>query len=509
MNEKPHQEIEIKLSCAAKVLADVMAKLRQASPVPLATRQLRTVYYDTSNFSLRRKAASLRIRIADSDVPLLGFKAPIQPSSNRFHRYEVEVAAPGGQLDLSLFDEPTLQIYSRFAGTEELRRQFEVQVKRQLLRAKQGSTEIEIAADEGAVMAAGHSSQVCELELELKSGPELGLIDYAIGLVEKFPLTLDFVTKSDRGYLLIDKASAIVPEQPNLRLTADMGLDGIIEATLSQSLYRFTYQWHGLREKPDAAAIHQMRIALRELRNALSIFSKVRPCEEFGQIKRKARILVASLGQARNFDVLAELADGDLIVGPGLAALRSLIVEKQAACRKDVLEELNAPDPSLFVLQVQRLIASQGWRLANYKGSRKTDGAETGHGVRQILEGLYSRVLARGRGFSQLSDIELHELRLAIKALNFACVTLANMISNEAEVTTFNSALSKLQKGLGVYNDKVFALQFCDEVESGTNLQAKLAAATLRSMVTEHQAGSREKLKADWTSFKALAPCWA
>ncbi|MEX2693612.1 CHAD domain-containing protein [Rhizobium mongolense] len=69
-----------------------------------------------------------------------------------------------------------------------------------------------------------------------------------------------------------------------------------------------------LRSKGNPEALHQMRVALRRLRSAFSLFKAIIPGGEPRRLKEELRWLAVVLGEARNVDVLLlKATDADLV----------------------------------------------------------------------------------------------------------------------------------------------------------------------------------------------------
>lgn len=58
------------------------------------------------------------------------------------------------------------------------------------------------ALDEGRIEAQGRTIAVAELELELKEGEKSALFRLSRALAQRAPISLSFISKPERGYLL-------------------------------------------------------------------------------------------------------------------------------------------------------------------------------------------------------------------------------------------------------------------------------------------------------------------
>jgi triphosphatase len=65
-----------------------------------------------------------------------------------------------------------------------------------------GRARIEAALDEGSIEAQGRMIAVGELELELTQGEKPAFFDLAHTFSQRAPISLSFISKAERGYLL-------------------------------------------------------------------------------------------------------------------------------------------------------------------------------------------------------------------------------------------------------------------------------------------------------------------
>src|ERR1039457_2815010 len=63
--------------------------------------------------------------------------------------------------------------------------------------------QIELCMDQGEVSTEQHSTPICELELELKSGDPQQLFELALAILEIVPFELEVVSKAEQGYRLL------------------------------------------------------------------------------------------------------------------------------------------------------------------------------------------------------------------------------------------------------------------------------------------------------------------
>lgn len=509
MSRQRNQEIEVKFTCDAATLSRVLqAEVLQASGSH-QERLLRAAYYDTSDLRLRKARAILRVRTTEGKDPVLCFKSMAPDQATSFQRSEIEVPTPQGLMDISLFDAPTAKLLKRLSGTKPLVAQFDVDVKRQTFDVTHRQAKIEISADVGEVKSPRKTAPILELELELKSGEEASLYDLALHLAREFPLSLSFMTKSERGFRLLGKAEDIPLVSKLPELSPDMSLDDVIRLCLSHAVYHFTFSWPAPMMEHSPEAIHQMRIALRKLRTFVSVFSTSFECQDFDDMKRQAGAIAQSLGNARSLDVLDE-ALPDLILSAKLTkrdeGLLHKILAKQRSTAAGEISRLSLSAPvTQFVLQAQHIITARSW---NPSGAVDFSPRSSQDFAMHALSKLRARVLKRGRKFETLSMEQLHSVRLSLKALNNVSTAFAGLISNTRDAKDFDDARLRLQQGLGRLNDSVFSLRFFEELAESEDSATKAASKILIRKLKKNQASLKLKLHKRWKSFKKAKPDW-
>jgi len=121
-----------------------------------------------------------------------------------FERGEYEVAIQDDRVDLRAFGEIWKQKIEQIIGHSEIEQKFYIQIQREIYQLYSGDTVIEISLDEGDIVSKNKTSNIKEIELELKSGQVSILYNLAINFVEKLHLSIELESKAERGFLLED-----------------------------------------------------------------------------------------------------------------------------------------------------------------------------------------------------------------------------------------------------------------------------------------------------------------
>ena len=247
-----------------------------ASPSASSRRRLISTYYDTPDLALKRRGISLRVREQDSrfiqTVKMVGVGGVGDLLSRGEWEDELAENSPDPQASQSGGHLPE-------GIAENLRPLFATDVTRTLVAIEPApATRIAAAIDEGQIRAAGRSGTepISEIELELGSGDAAALYEVAMRLLEVAPIQIEPRSKSERGYRLGEGAVAappVVHAAPVVldpMMSVEAALQEIGRACLAHLLHN---EAAALEKQPEG--VHQMRVAVRRMRSAISSFKKL------------------------------------------------------------------------------------------------------------------------------------------------------------------------------------------------------------------------------------------
>ncbi|HKM38159.1 MAG TPA: CYTH domain-containing protein [Thiopseudomonas sp.] len=255
------KETEIKL----RVSPESLATLRE-HPVLAArcvgewqTRELLNRYYDTADFALANSQVALRIR-RDGEQLIQTLKSKGASVAGLSERNEFDWQLKSNRLVLSHLDDSCWPESLAELDKKQLKAVFSTDFKRQFAELRwlrEGvETVIEVALDQGLVIADQQREDICEMELELREGDPAALFELALELAADVALMPCDISKAERGYRLFDANSYNVAAEP-AQLTADMPLDDALTAIAWQLLgnsqrlaeqYRFNGHWKLLEQ---------------------------------------------------------------------------------------------------------------------------------------------------------------------------------------------------------------------------------------------------------------------
>lgn len=489
MTPAAHVEIELKFLVPAASRAAVAAELARASSLRRLT--LNASYLDTEDLALARAGLAWRLR-REAGQWVQALKAA-RPGG--LERFEHEVVRPDASPDPEAHaDTPAgrelarLLKQAREAGREPGVR-FQTQVRRQVRRIRSGGAVIEVALDEGRLLAAHGARRLREIEFELVSGPLPALLALAERWRRRFGLVLDPRNKAERGHALAaERPDPPLRKAATPKLARDASLPDTLGAVFDECLAQITRNAIGLVDgdaEQRAEHVHQLRVGIRRLRSAL------RACrgwvaEPPAELVDGLRTLFAALGQARDSDVLAGGIAAELALVVGAPALRPSV-------------ETAGIDPAALVRGAETqalLLAWLAWRAA----LEPTGDEAPKRLARRLLRRWHAGLVKSYRAFAELDAAALHLLRKRVKRQRYVVELFAPLLPRKDSARHLQ-ALASAQDELGRLNDLAVAREHYRAL-SEADPKAWFAVGWLTARLDEARERSREELG----RFAALTP---
>lgn len=515
--EPPKQEIELKLTAEPERLKEAWSsRLLATRAGGEAVRALETVYYDTADRRLRRRGLTLRVR-KDGKRFVQSLETEADGVGGLPTRGAFSCPLPSARPDLKRIEDPELKRHMGLILPAELEPVFTARIERRTRKLRRGGRNlpkavIEAALDEGEVVTRAGRQPVAELVLELLEGASEVLYDLARKLVGETPLALQTIRTSERGYALAGGEApkwvrAADPAFPR-DITLDRALDGIFRSCLRHWLANHA----PVLEDDDPEGVHQLRVALRRLRSALSVFKTILPAEDAAWINQEARWLIQSLGPARDWDVfLTELVPPLQAARPDsgdLAALTAAAEDARTLGYERARAALRSGRYTAFVLDLERWTETGGWHDGEANGRFEEPLSDY---ACRLLRKRHKRVLKEGRDFAQLSDEERHRLRITLKKLRYTCEFFSSLYP-KGRTRPYLKALKSLQDELGHLNDVVVAEDLLDSLHGkgeGSNTAAlRAAAGMVIGWYNSAIDAARPAMLRRWADFAATEPFW-
>ncbi len=210
----------------------------------------------------------------------------------------------------------------------------------------------------------------------------------------------------------------------------------------------------------DPEGVHQMRVGLRRLRSALSIFRKLIPKSQLAWLQPGARETANVLGPARDWDVF--LSDPLIPIiqarpdDTELDSLRRHAEARRTAAYTKLRKDLAAAPHEPFQIRVDRWLEAGAWRSERTAGQAALSATPIATFASELLTERRAKTLAPGADLARLPAEERHILRIAMKKLRYAGKFFAMPFEKKA-ARPFVGSLKALQDDLGHLNDVAFA----------------------------------------------------
>ena len=286
----------------------------------------------------------------------------------------------------------------------------------------------------------GSSLPIAELELELLEGSPEALYALALELDALARCTLETRSKSARGYALAAGAAPAGTRRSRSRSRARTTVDDAIQAILRACLEHWCANEAAALDGSDPEGVHQMRVAIRRLRSAFSVFGRLIDAGAARLAERRGEAIVSGLGPARDWDVfLDEL----------LAPVSGGAARRRASPRSAGRPKRHGPRATHRRARRSRRRPTPATCSSSGAGSRRAAGARrrrrgappgwsgrSPSSRRTCSASGSARRLRLGRDFAELSAEERHRLRIALKKLRYATEFFQTLYPEEAQAVS-------------------------------------------------------------------------
>lgn len=516
------REIEFKLlgrpdEIASLIEAPPLRAARRGEPVRM---RLEAVYYDTPDRRLRQRGISFRVRAGERGY-IQTIKTEARAAGAGMDRGEWDVTLTSPTPRPEAFTDPNARAALGLILPRELRSAFRTVIDRTACElewpdAAGGGARIALAVDIGRIVAGKRELPVAEIELESIEGSERALFDLAEQCGALATLRPSREAKSDRGWRLATGEPPPWRRSGKVELDGEASLDDGIRTILDAGLAHWLDNESAAADGRQSEGVHQMRVALRRLRSALSLF---RPY--LGEADRAAfgddlRRIVRALGPARDLDVLHEEVIGEPLQAmpgrPSLQALCAVVETERERAYEQVRQMIASPDYAHAVLRFAIWVGRRGWRIqADPERLAALDEPLAVH-ARRLLDKRRKAALKRGRDFLGLDAAQRHALRIALKKLRYAGEFFVSLYGRKA-TARYLAIVADLQERLGRLNDANVAAGTLRALLDRHAERADMADLALAAgeVVGWHGRGAAEtepELGVAWRSFVDAKPFW-
>ncbi len=504
-------ETELKFKVAPQDLRKLKAA-RALRRKPLKEENLISVYFDTPKHKLARNSVSLRVR-HNGDKRLQTIK--FEGSDDSFRRGEWEREINGNVPNLRKAQGTALAPLLTKKLKRRLKPIFATRVHRTSIPVSKNGSLIEVALDEGQVRAGRQSASISELELELKRGKASEVFKLAHEMAKLVPAKLALKSKAERGYDLIEHkpTQAVCAEKIKLRpgtSTADAF------RIIGRSTLRHITANETAVQSSDSESVHQMRIGLRRLRAAISLFSKLFGDKQTERIKSELNWLeTGELSPARDLDVYyrgtVEPLRRTAPAQPGMKELKDVLASRSAAAFAEAKAIVDSPRYRSLLLDTLQWLEVGDWA----KRSRPYRDRPIERFAAEILARRTKKATKKAKRLRELDARQRHKLRIAVKKLFSASDFFGHLFGGhraKKRLASFKACLMGLEDSLGALNDITIHQKLAPQLAAG-NPQIKAGARAFAAgfVSGREQSEIEPLLKAadkDAQKFARIPPFW-
>jgi CHAD domain-containing protein len=375
--------------------------------------------------------------------------------------------------------------------------------RRRLLRLdSDGPATLEIL--DGMVRGVAQESPVCRITLQ---GPDAWLQATSLTMAEALPLSVPLASlpveamalarglpcpaRHSGGPVVVPGSSVGASISLIIGHLTDVILASVPDVVAAQS--------------PDP--VHGMRVAIRRLRSAFSIFRRAADGPAFGAIQQPLRDLAILLGVARDWDVFLAGTGADVAAAfegdRRISAMLVTAAKQRDAAYAGLRRFFASPEYRQIALSLVHLSALDLWRAELDEEHRAALEEEIGPYATALLTKRHAQMLRPGRDISDLPVEELHDLRKQGKRLRYAAEFFAPLYGRN-DTKRFIRRVSDLQEELGHLNDGAAAASLMEA------LHGSLFAAGVVQGFTAARAGDvRAGIAGAWSKFRKAEPFWS
>jgi CHAD domain-containing protein len=385
---------------------------------------------------------------------------------------------------------------------------------------------VNLAVLSGELRTAVARSAVCRLAL---SGAAPRVTDVALALADQLRVSVPPASVAAEAY-----AAARIALPPkhvgapilSRELSAEHAFEHIVAHLLDVILHYAPRA--ARRDGPEP--VHQMRVALRRLRSAFSLFKPAVHSEAVATAQTELKAFGHVLGPARDWDVfLAGTCDEVVALFPGEAPIRRLA--QKARRRRDTAyvalsNYLAGPAFRHLAIRLVVLATTRPWRMSSPPAMSESgpslpddptgnlgpsgmadDGALTAVDLADFaahaLRKRFRRLVSVGDDISGFPADVLHAIRLDGKRLRYAAEFFAPLFPRR-ETRRFIKRMMVLQERLGILNDGAVASGLLKDIGQ---LQTH-AGGLVRGYVAAGGTDSRDRIARSWKRFRRQEPFW-
>jgi CHAD domain-containing protein len=321
-------------------------------------------YYDTADWRVHRAGYALRLRRRNVAAELTLKSLSSQSAVLAARRELTEMLAPSEDLMADHAVGAVRERVRALRGRTALIPLFSAITRRQIYGLWAADVRAgEVALDHTTFIGEtfDDQSQLLRVEIESVNGETDVLEPFVAALQADVSLTAANESKYETGLVRNHLTPIGPPSLEGRTFERDASISEVAYATLWRQLVALLQNEPGARLGDDIEALHDMRVAVRRLRAALSLFKPFLAPEILAQ-GNDLRWLARTLGEVRDLDVRLVALDGwsNRLESADAASLEPLLDEvrrQRSAARERMLSALDSARYERFVASFTELLA--------------------------------------------------------------------------------------------------------------------------------------------------------
>ena len=256
----------------------------------------------------------------------------------------------------------------------------------------------------------------------------------------------------------------------------------------------------------DIEGVHEMRVGLRRMRSALTVFRSVIPYRVTKPFAKDLRWAAKALDRARDLDVyIAENLSAKR--KKPQAKMRALATKQRKEAYDRVRRVIQGKRYQGIKVRLVDWLDGNTWHKTLTKQERKAVERKVTPFASRVLEAHRTKVLKNGRDIQQLNSEALHDLRIECKKLRYATEFFGPLYG--VQMKSFTKHLKEIQGLLGTLHDiAVMTRLQQDLLKDCGNSKLRRVAGKLETKGQREAEIISEKLVQRWEVFSRTKRPW-
>jgi inorganic triphosphatase YgiF len=458
---------------------------------------MHNAYYDTPDHALQKMAVALRVRRIDGKgaphwVQTLKIGGATDSAFSR--RGEWETPNPSGRLDsAALSDTPWREMDRDGALFKALSPVFTTDFERVSWIVNLQDASLEIALDRGQVLMDGHSTPLCELEIELLEGPPEAVFEAAFQIGLQLSLLPLHMSKAERAYRLAEGTLDAPLRAKPPALSEDMAFSTLVQTVLRESFLQFTANLYTLRTSDSPEVLHQARVGWRRFKSALKLFKQLGGESGFPNTDL-LKSLLSAMTKLRDLDVVASevfptyaeaYQNAEAVHVRNWRAMEETLEHERKHQRTALRQVLAEPAVGRTLLQITRWLETGSIRVPGEYGRHGKQKKQPVSGwvrkrITQLVEQLQA-VPAHGNDPAQQ-----HQLRILSKRLRY-CVESLRVLLPPKRAERWLLMATQTQTRIGIARDRLQAVDIARQLHAADGVVQFLRGAAFATAPSPEQ----------------------